>query len=180
MTKLFAINAGMSFFAVAKAENEKEVLTILANRELEEQEDFGIRAHIDDFSIEGLYGDFFHDEKGLFIEGHILDYPRHIRKMSTKERDTYIQSHVEKNARNFWGDYPFYAELYLREFKRYKAVGKEVENTFRPHFSDEFYFITAKLIITETDWYGEDFQIIEIDLTDRNYQLIFELTLEEY
>ena len=179
VTKLFAINAGMSFFAVAKAENEKEVLTILVNRELEEQEDFGIKAHIDDFSIEGLYGDFFRDEKGAFIEGHILDYPRHIRKMSTKERDTYIQSHVEKNARIFWKDNPFYAELYLREFKKYKAAGKDLGNTFRPHFSDEFYFITAKLIITETDWYGEDFQIIEIDLTDRNYQLIFELTLEE-
>ncbi|MBU3574047.1 hypothetical protein ACMYUM_29560 (plasmid) [Priestia megaterium] len=179
MTKLFAINAGMSFFAVAKAENVKEVLTILVNRELEEQEDFGIRAHIDDFSIEGLYGEFFRDEKGLFIESHILDYPHHIRKMSPKERDTYIQSHVEKNAKAFWRDHPFYAELYLREFKKYKVVGKEVGNTFSPHFSDEFYFITAKLIITETDWYGEDFHIIEIDLADRNYQLIFELTLEE-
>jgi len=179
VTKLFAINAGMSFFAVAKAENEKEVLTILVNRELEEQEDFGIRAHIDDFSIEGLYGDFFRDEKGAFIEGHILDYPRHIRKMSTKERDTYIQSHIEQNTRTFWKDHPFYADLYLREFKKYEAVGKEARNTFRPHFSEEFYFNTAKLIITETDWYGEDFQIIEIDLTDCNYQLIFELTLEE-
>ncbi|MGG1887019.1 hypothetical protein ABDI02_13465 [Priestia megaterium] len=113
MTKLFAINAGESLFAVAKAENEEEVITILVNRELEEQEDFGIRAHIDDFSIEGLYGDFFRDEKGSFIESHILDYPRYIRKMSTKERQTYIQSHVEKNARAFWKEHPFYADLLL-------------------------------------------------------------------
>lgn len=63
--------------------------------------------------------------------------------------------------------------------KSIRQRGKDLGNTFRPHFSDEFYFITAKLIITETDWYGEDFQIIEIDLTNRNYQLIFELTLEE-
>ncbi|NGY80098.1 hypothetical protein F6Y02_37360 (plasmid) [Bacillus megaterium] len=104
-------------FAVAKAENEEEVITILVNRELEEQEDFGVRAHIDDFSIEGLYGDFFHDEKGSFIDSHILDYPRHIRKMSTKERHTYIRSHVEKNARAFWKGHPFYADLYLREVK---------------------------------------------------------------
>lgn len=179
MTKLFAINAGASLFAVAKAENEEEVITILVNHELDEQEDFGIRAHIDDFSIEGLYGDFFHDEKGSFIESHILDYPRYIRKMSTKERHAYIRSHVEKNARAFWKDHPFYVDLYLREVKKYEGVEKNGGNTFRPHFSEEFYFNTAKLIITETDWYGEGFQIIEIDLTDRNYQLIFELTLEE-
>jgi hypothetical protein len=179
VTKLFAINAGESLFAVAKAENEEEVITILVNRELEEQEDFGVRAHIDDFSIEGLYGDFFHDEKGSFIDSHILDYPRHIRKMRTKERHTYIRSHVEKNARAFWKGHPFYADLYLREVKKYEALEKEEGNTFRPHFSEEFYFNTAKLIITGTDWYGGDVQIIEIDLTDRNYQLIFELTLEE-
>ncbi|MGF9944610.1 hypothetical protein ABEX44_15305 [Priestia megaterium] len=66
-----------------------------------------------------------------------------------------------------------------REVKKYEALEKEEGNTFRPHFSEEFYFNTAKLIITGTDWYEGDVQIIEIDLTDRNYQLIFKLTLEE-
>ncbi|MGG0555231.1 hypothetical protein ABEY55_21875 [Priestia aryabhattai] len=67
----------------------------------------------------------------------------------------------------------------MREVKKYEAVEKEGGNKLHPHFSEKFYFNTAKLIITGTDWYGEGLQIIEIDLTGRNYQLIFELTLEE-
>lgn len=90
MIKLFVINVGMFFFVVVKVENEKEVFIIFVNWELEEKEDFGIRLYIDDFLIEGLYGDFFYDEKGLFIEGYILDYFCYIRKMSIKECDIYI------------------------------------------------------------------------------------------
>lgn len=58
--------------------------------------------------------------------------------------------------------------MYLQELENSHMKGLDYE----PSFSEEFYIDTIKRIIQRTNWFTE-FKIIEIDLENKNYQLIY-------
>jgi len=168
MTKIYAVHGGSSIFTLVKASNEEDALTVFASNQLKDEI---LVETINEFSVNaGLFSEFYGDEHGSFFDDMTGELPSHVNDMEDVERENYIDMHVEENVREYWEDAPHFANEYLRELKRYQEATDW--NAHVPEFSEEFYIDTIKRIITSPNWY-DDFEIIEVDLTNTDYQLIF-------
>jgi len=168
MSKFFAVHGGESIYAVVKAHSKEEAFTEFARGQMDDDR---MMDEINSFSAtESLLEQFFHDENGHFFQSTTgeLELSPSVLAIEEHRRNDYIDSHVAKNAYDFWEDKFEYAEMYLQELENSHMKGLDYE----PSFSEEFYIDTIKRIIQRTKWFPE-FKIIEIDLENKNYQLIY-------
>jgi hypothetical protein len=164
--KLFAIHGDDSIFAVVRAETKEEAFDIFANNRKDSE---WFREYVDNLSFHTSFLEVFYGDE---IE-HFIDtsgnYRKDLLEMSGKERDAYIKEHFEENVREFWSDAPQFADKYFREF--YISRQEGWDETVQ--FTDEFYVDTFKRLVKNHKWYDK-FDIIEIDVTDRDIQIIVE------
>lgn len=165
MNNLYAIHGGESLFSIVKANSKEDAFDIFAGNQIEDEI---MNEYISNFIInDSLLEKFYQDNDGHFsnMQG---DLPERIRKLDKDQQQPYINSWIEKNVNDFWNDKPHFAAEYLNEFyKIYNSNG-----SYRGNFSYDFWVNTIKKIIQQDDWY-EDFEIVKIDLTNNNYQLIY-------
>lgn len=166
MTKLYAIHGGPSIFALVKAKTKDEAFDIFAKNQIE---NVSFREEIDSLAIDGsLLAEFYRDDSGYFMSD-FGGYPERLLKMNEEDREKYVDFHIEKNVKNFWREFPQHAEAYLKELK---AIS-ENEDVEEPSFSEDFYIQTIKLIIADGEWY-DDFDIVEVEIPEANYQIIYQ------
>ncbi|MGE1198301.1 hypothetical protein ACQJ18_26815 [Priestia megaterium] len=166
MTLFFAIHGGESIYSVVKAESKEDAFTEFARGQISDE---SMMEEINSFVTNGsLLEHFFHDENGHFLDDITGELSSSVLAIKEEDRMDYIDSHIAKNAREFWSDKPEYAALYLQELEKSRKEGIDYE----PSFSEEFYIDTIKRIIKKTKWYSE-FEIVEINLEDKAYQLIY-------
>jgi hypothetical protein len=167
MTKLYAVHGGESIFTVVKADSEKEAFDIFAENQIDDE---SLVEQITEFITNAsILEDFYRDEEGHFLEEITGDYPERLAAMDDEDRVRYINGWIEKNVKEFWNDQPQFAEDYLNEL--YKS--RESDEYYTGQFSKAFMIDTIKRIINGGKWYN-DFEIVEIDLSDSNYQLVYE------
>lgn len=148
-----------------KAESKEEAFDIFSTHQIDD-ENFNI--FIKSLSInDGLLEKFYHDDQGYLFDIDQNKPPERLQQLNEQEKEDYIDAWIEKNAKEFWKDEPQFALEYLRELD--KAKQSNVPYTIE--FSDEFLVFTLKKIIQQGDWY-EEFDIVKINLTDKNYQEI--------
>ncbi|MGX7595607.1 hypothetical protein ACWNS2_10180 [Planococcus plakortidis] len=167
MENLYGVHAGSSTFVIVKANSEQEALDVFAKSQINDEL---LREEIDSFIVNSsLLEKFYKDEHGHFLEDFTGDYNQRLLNMNDVDRENYIQFHIEKNVREFWKDTPEHAESYLKAIKEYTEINAET----LPSFSEEFYIETIKLIIRDGKWFG-DFGIVKIELSEKDYQVIYE------
>lgn len=165
MTKLYAVHGGPSIFALVRAKTKDEAFHIFVENQIEDE---GFKDEINGLTINGsLLDKFYRDDNGYFMN-NFGEYPEKLSKMSKEDREKYVDFHIEKNVKSFWGDFPQHAEAYLKELKAINE-GKDIEE---PSFSKDFYIQTIKLIIADGEWY-DDFAIVEVEIPETNYQIIY-------
>jgi hypothetical protein len=164
--RIFAINGDGSIFAVVRGEIKEEAFDIFAkNRKGSEC----FREYVDNLSFHTSFLEtFYGDEKEDFIDTS-GKYIKDLLEMSGKERDAYIKKNFEENVREFWSEAYKFADEYLSEFYRSRQEGWDET----VQFSDGFYVDTFKRLVKNHKWY-ESFNIVEIEGTDKDIQIIFE------
>lgn len=170
MTNLYAVHGVESTFTIIKANSKEEAFNIFANNQIEDE---NLQDFITSFAVnDGLLEHFYRDDQGSFFENYMNGGPERLQQLNDQERNTYIYSWIERNANQFWNDKPKLATEYLNEL--YKANQKALNSNefYVPDFTDDFWINTIKIVIQKINWY-EDFDIIEINLTDRDYQQIY-------
>lgn len=166
MTKLYAIHGRPSIFVLVRAKTKNEAFDIFAKTQIE---DDSFREEIDSFTInDSLLYKFYRDDSGYFMND-FGDYPERLLKMDKEDRKKYINSHIEKNIKIFWREFPQHAEAFLKELK----ANSENEDIKEPSFSEDFYVQTIKLIIADGNWY-DSFDIVEVEIPEANYQIIYQ------
>jgi hypothetical protein len=166
MSNLYAIHGASSIYAVITAKTKERAFDIFAKSQIN---DVNLRSDIDSFIVNAsLLEKFYRDEEGSFHDDYTGNYPDRIRSMNEVDREKYVISHIEKNARAYWINTPEHAETYLGELKK----SWEEEDNYIPAFSDDFYIETIKLIITDGNWY-EDFAIVKVELSEEDIQIIY-------
>ncbi|WP_294751131.1 hypothetical protein [uncultured Exiguobacterium sp.] len=166
MTKLYAIHGGSSIFALVRAKTRDEAFDVFAKNQIINN---SFREEIDSLSINGsLLDKFYRDDSGYFISD-FGGYPERLLKMDEEDREKYIDFHIEKNIKKFWGEFPQHAEAYLKELK---AISKN-EDIGEPSFSEDFYVQTIKLIIADGEWY-DSFDIVEVEIPETKFQVIYQ------
>ncbi|MFP5109691.1 hypothetical protein ACSU6B_23475 [Neobacillus sp. C211] len=174
MDKLFSVVFAGDYGAIVKSKDDDldSILTIVAKNMFETDND--VVNEINSFSVNmSLMEKFFRDEHGHFYDS-FGDYKPHIKAMEADEAHDYMDNHVEKNVRLFFGDQ--LAEEFMREYKKSiehnkKYNGEDVWEDYKPQLSEEFYIEAIKLIIKSESYFGEIF-VEEIDLKNCDIQQI--------
>ncbi len=168
--KTFIVYAGPETVIAVKANNKDQAYNLFAESRIDDE---FLSEEINNFIINGsLLSKFYCDEKGSFFDDYTGEYPSRILKMPKDKREEYVEHHIQKNIQNYWSDRPEFAEEYLREYK--KAHEDEyLEEMYTPSFSKEFYIDTIKRIINTGNWY-DGFEIAELDLVDKELQVIYD------
>jgi hypothetical protein len=167
MKKLYAVLGKPSVYGVVKAESKEEAFDVFAKSQLE---DGNFTEEITEFITNfSLLGEFFKDDEGSFHNDCTGEYPERLEIMSDEEQEQYVKGWIEKNVRAFWHDQPQFAEEYIRELNK----SYESDDFYTGQFSEEFMIDTIKRIINAGNWY-DDFEIVEIDLEENDYQIIYE------
>jgi len=166
LTNLYAVHGRENIFTVVKANSKKEAFDVFASNQIKDE---NLNDFITNFAInEGLFEQFYKDDQGSFLDNYMNGGPERLQQLNEQERETYIDSWIEKNINQFWNDEPQFATEYLEEFNK----GIQSNDFYKPEFSHDFWVNTIKKVIQQRDWY-EDFDIIKIDLADHDYQLIY-------
>lgn len=166
MKNLYAVHGGESIFTIVKAKSNAEAFDIFASNQVE---DANLNDFITSFAVnDGLLEQFYRDNQGSFLDNYMNGGPERLQKLNEQERETYIDSWIEKNINQFWNDEPQFATEYFDEFNK----SKQSNDFYKPKFSHDFWVNTIKKVIQQRDWY-EAFDIVKIDLTDHDYQLIY-------
>ncbi len=168
--KTFVVYAGPETVIAIKANSKDQAYNLFAESRID---DVFLSEEINTFIINGsLLSKFYCDEKGSFFDDYTGEYPNRILAMPKDKREEYVENHIQKNIRSFWSDKPEFAEEYLKEYK--KAHQEEYqEEMYTPSFSKDFYIDTIKRIINTEKWY-DGFEIVEIDLADKDLQVIYD------
>ena len=167
MSHLYVLYALEHTISAIKAESKAEAFDIFA-RDLIDDEN--LNHFIKDFSLgDGLLSSFHHDDQGYLFDIDQNGYPERLQQLNEQEKDDYVDSWIESNARQFWNDEPQFSLEYLKELDK----AKHSDNPYTGDFSDAFLVSTIKKLIQQGDWY-EAFDIVKIDLSDTNYQVIYE------
>lgn len=149
-----------------KAESKEEAFDIFATHQIDD-ENFNI--FIKSLSInDGLLEKFYHDDQGYLFDINQNKPPERLQHLNEQEKEDYINKWIERNAKEFWADEPQFASEFLQEVEK----AKQADRPDAEQFSNDFLLSTIKKLIQQGDWY-EGFDIVKIDLTDKNYQVIF-------
>lgn len=167
MNNLYAVHGGGSIYAVVKAESTEKAFDIFAKNQIEDET---LSEKITEFiTNSSLLEDFSKDGGGSFHDDYTGEYPERLESMSDEEKERYVTGWIEKNVREFWSDQPQFAEEYIRELNK----SYESDDFYTGKFSEEFMIDTIKRIICLGNWY-DDFGIVEIDLGENDYQIIYD------
>ena len=167
MSHLYVVYALESKVSVVKAESKGEALDTFV-RDL--MDDENLNYFIKDFSFgDGLLTQFYRDDQGYLFDIDQNEVPERLQQLNEQEKDDYIDSWIESNARQFWNDEPQFALEYLKKLDK----AKHSDDPYTDDFSHPFLVSTIKKLIQQDDWY-EAFDIVKIDLADTNYQVIYE------
>jgi len=162
---LYVVHTLNSTISVVKAESKEEAFDIFSMNQIGDE---NFNTFIKSLSVnDGLLEELYQDDQGYLFDTGQNKYPERLQQLNEQEKEDYIDAWIEKNAKEFWKDEPQFALEYLRELD--KAKQSNVPYTIE--FSDEFLVFTLKKIIQQGDWY-EEFDIVKINLTDKNYQEI--------
>lgn len=168
MEKLYVVYALESSITVVKANSKEEALDVFADTQVNNEI---LEEIISRFSLsDGLYQDFFRDEKGCLYDYGVDDLAKRVKDM--EDEDEYIQSCIEKNVKDYWKNEPHFATEYLKELAKAHAHVPSDE-FYNPAFSDGLKANALKKFIKEEEWY-EHFDIVEINLKEKNHQLIYQ------
>jgi len=163
---LYVVYALEGTISVVKAKSKEEAFDIFAMNQIGD-ENFNI--FIKSSSINGgLLEEFYHDDQGYLFDTGQNKYPERLQQLNEQEKKDYVDAWIERNAKEFWEDEPQFALEYLQELDK----AKQSNAPYTIEFSDAFLVFTLKKIIQQGDWY-EGFDIVKIDLTDKNYQIIY-------
>lgn len=166
MEKLYAVHDGEEYFAIVKGDSKEGAFESFVESKIEDRY---IQEHITEFIVNSsLLEEFYRDEEGSFFDNFTGDVVDRLSHMNDEEQLEYINSCIEKNVREFWDDKHEFAEEYLRELKK----SQESTEPYSGDFSIEFIIDTAKRLILNTDWMN--INIVELDLSDKNIQVISE------
>jgi len=150
--------------SLVRAESKSEAFDIFAKNLIEDK---NLNIFIKNFALgDGLLSSFYHDDQGDLSDEN--EYPEHLKQLNEQERDKYINACIESNVRQFWDDEPQFASEFLQAVETAKRKGISEAS----HFSDAFLMSTIKKVIQKGDWF-ETFDIVKIDLTDTDYQIIY-------
>ncbi len=130
MYYLYFIHEETSICALVKAKSEEEAWWIFAKNQMGNEM---VKDFIDSFHDEGLFGDFYRDDIGAFLDLYTGELSERINKMSESYRRLYVSNHIKNNTREFWMYMPQHAEAYIREVEK----GWHIEE-YQPSFSEEF------------------------------------------
>ena len=167
MSHLYVVYALDSKISVVEAESKGEALDTFV-RDL--MDDENLNYFIKDFSFgDGLLTQFYRDDQGYLFDIDQNEVPERLQQLNEQEKDDYIDSWIESNARQFWNAEPQFASEFLQELDK----AKHSDSPQAHQFSNAFLVSTIKKIIQQGDWY-ESFDIVQIDLADTNYQVIYE------
>lgn len=167
MEKLYVVHDDGSIVVVLKAKSKERAFDIFVKNQIEDEL---LSEEITTFIVNGsLLENFYKDDKGSFHDDYTGLYPERLQVMSDEERENYVEGWIEKNVRGFWSDQPQFAEEYLRELHK----SYESEDSYIGKFSEEFMIDTIKRIIRTDKWYN-DFDIVEVDLEGKEYQIIYD------
>lgn len=167
LTNLYAVHAAPSIFSVIEAESEEVAFDIFATNQIENE---FFNEYISEFTINaGLLEKFYKDDEGSFFDSHTGDLPDRIKKLDQVQQNNHIHSWIKKNVNQFWSDKPQFADEYLKELDK----NSRSNEPYTSSFSKGFWISTIKKIIQTGTWY-DNFEIVKIDLTKNNYQLIYE------
>src|SRR5699024_7370687 len=97
------------------------------------------------------------------------EVPERLQQLNEQEKDDYMHSWIESNARQFWNDEPQFALEYLKQLDK----ARHSDDPYTDAFSHRSLLSTIKKLILQDEWY-EAFDIVKIDLSDTNYQVIYE------
>lgn len=166
LSHLYVVYALERKISVVKAESKAEAFDIFAMNQIHDE---NLNYFIKDFSFgDGLLSMFHRDDQGDLFDIYKNEYPEHLQHLNEQEKEDYIDSWIERNAKQFWDDAPQFASEFLKELEKAKRSNS-------PHagqFSDAFLVSTLKKIIQQGDWY-EAFDIVKIDLVENNHQVIY-------
>lgn len=166
MSHLYVVYALDSTISVVKAESKAEAFDIFATNQINDKI-FSI--FIKEFDAgDGLLGMFHHDDQGYLFDGAQDGRSKRLQQLNEQEKDAYIDSWVERNAKQFWNDEPQFASEYLKELE----IATQSSDFYTGKFSDAFLVSTLKKLIQQGDWY-EAFDIVKIDLVENNHQVIY-------
>lgn len=166
MEKLYVARDDESITVILKAESKEEAFDIFAKTRLKDNR---LLEEITEFSTDSLLGFFEKDDKGSFYDGYTGGYPERLNIMSDEEKEIYVDDWIEKNIKKFWADQPQFAEEYLRELHK----SYESEGCYVAEFSEEFMIDAIKKIICTGKWY-DNFEIVEVDLEGKEYQVLYD------
>jgi len=166
LSHLYVVYTLNSTISVVKAESKEEAFDIFAMNQIDNE---SFKTFITSSSINlGLLEEFFEDNQGYLLDLYQDEYPERLQHLNEQEQEDYIDGWIERNVKEFWEDEPKFALEYLQELDK----AKQSKAPYTMKFSDAFLMFTIKKIIQQGDWY-EGFDIVKIDLTDKNYQTIY-------
>ncbi|MCG7333568.1 hypothetical protein [Salinicoccus roseus] len=110
MSHLYVVYALDSKISVVEAESKAEALDTFA---MDQIDDENLNYFIKDFSFgDGLLTQFYHDDQGYLFDIDQNEVPERLQQLNEQEKDDYIDSWIESNARQFWNDEPQFALEY--------------------------------------------------------------------
>lgn len=166
LNHLYIVYALEGAISVIKSKSKEEAFDIFAVNQIDNK---NYNIFIKSLSInDGLLEEFYQDDQGYLFDIEQNKYPERLQQLNEQEKEDYIDVWIERNAKEFWKDEPQFALEYLQELDK----AKQSNTSYTIEFSDEFLVFTLKKIIQQGDWY-EGFDIVKIDLTDKNYQVIY-------
>lgn len=166
MSHLYVIYALDYTISVVKADSKAAALDIFSMNLIDDE---NLNYFIKDFALgDGLLSSFYYDNQGYFFDKYPNEIPERLQQLNEQEKEYYIDECIKKNAQEFWADEPQFASEFLQEVEK----AKQADRSEAEHFSNDFLVSTIKKLIQQGDWY-EAFDIVKIDLTDKNYQVIY-------